>query len=224
MGTATVRDTEMKLTPLTVALSIQNSAAGFEWVQPTYREVLKGIRTRDEVDWGHPVNRNGALPSLPWQDCPTIAPGENVDEIKCNRSTCLLKCSPGFIKVGKGRTRCRFSNELGSHWGNELGKCQGCPPENPSSPDTKLDIACTTSKAGKRQCKLTCPVGNKVSGFPVRKFKILCKCPKNKGCGWFKRKREINASSLSCLAPPTTAPKTTTTKTTTTTTTVIADR
>ena len=37
------------------------------------------------------------------------------------------------------------------------------------------------TRAGKRQCQVLCPVGRKIEGFPLRKFKVNCKCPRNKG-------------------------------------------
>ena len=133
----------------------------------------------------------------------------------------MLKCQPGFVKVGAGRTRCRFTEARGFHWGKPLGQCQGCPAEDPTSNDRDLSVACKLTKSKKRQCLLQCPVwytmlvDTKVSynftsvfdvkpspkprtspncvkvnslidgsgGRPLRKFKIVCKCPRNKGAG-----------------------------------------
>ena len=48
---------------------------------------------------GYPIRIDTRLQSRAWNDCPPLEKGPNVKEIKCNNSTCVMKCMPGFVKV-----------------------------------------------------------------------------------------------------------------------------
>ena len=48
---------------------------------------------------GYPIRIDTRLQSRAWDDCPPLEKGPNVKEIKCNNSTCVMKCMPGFVKV-----------------------------------------------------------------------------------------------------------------------------
>ena len=54
---------------------------------------------------GYPIRIDTRLQSRAWDDCPPLEKGQNVKEIKCNNSTCVMKCMPGFVKVS-------FSQEI----------------------------------------------------------------------------------------------------------------
>ena len=48
---------------------------------------------------GYPIRIDTRLQSRAWDDCPPLEKGPNVKEIKCNKSSCVMKCMPGFVKV-----------------------------------------------------------------------------------------------------------------------------
>ena len=95
-------------------------AEDVSWSKESYSSILKRLRQRETFDWGHPIVKSGALQSRAFSDCPDLEKGENVAEIICNKSTCMLKCEKGFIKVGRARTRCRFNKQNGIfQWGHQ---------------------------------------------------------------------------------------------------------
>ena len=68
---------------------------------------------------GHPIDITRAFQSRAAEDCPPLEKGANVKDIICNGATCVLKCESGFLKVGRGRTRCRFHKQKGFFWGGK---------------------------------------------------------------------------------------------------------
>ena len=97
---------------------------------------------RDSFDWGAPIKGNARK----WDDCPAInetaIAGQQrkhfvnksvnilnfgficlnflgLESLRCNRATCALKCQPGFLAVGRRRTKCRF-NKKTKQWLEKL--------------------------------------------------------------------------------------------------------
>ena len=76
-------------------------------------------------DWGHPIDKF----SHNWELCPAIDTAliPNLDRLKCQKSTCALRCLGGFLPVGRRRVKCRFDKNSGTYrWKRELGSCLGC--------------------------------------------------------------------------------------------------
>merc|ERR1711937_649549 len=91
-------------------LSVALFAAAAAWDQPAWKDVQAALNDeggRADFDWGHPIDDS----SKKWYHCPTINQTTiaNLDSIKCKKSTCALKCLPGFLPLGHRRAKCKYS-------------------------------------------------------------------------------------------------------------------
>merc|ERR1712154_237298 len=169
---------------------------------------------RSDVEWGAPV---GVGNSRKWDDCPLIdensIDGLHDDGLRCRGATCALKCQPGFLAVGRRRTKCRWNRRKKEwFWKNTLGSCRSCAVQDPESTDPLMTTEChTNAKNNRRWCKLSCPADHTAANSKKSFVKIACKCPRaaNRDCAWYVKRRLSNYEGYTCNAPVTPPPATT---------------
>merc|ERR1712136_642508 len=190
-------------------LSVALFAAAAAWDQPAWKDVQAALNDeggRADFDWGHPIDDS----SKKWYHCPTINETAivNLDSIKCKKSTCALKCLPGFLPLGHRRAKCKYSKTLGTYrWKKEIGTCRGCDVTEPQADSADVTTTCVVnSKTNRRVCSFVCPEGFVIE-HPSRPFKgrgtrLNCKCPRkdpDRACSWYKKRP---TSELATLTSP----------------------
>lgn len=147
------------------------------WTQPSMKEVNRMINERSAEQWGRPVDTTRKLQSRLWSDCSPPDIPENALAPKCQRSSCMLKCAPGFVPVGRKRIACR-KRGADFLWMKSFGECKSCADKNPTANSADVKATCKTNALGRKSCIMACPPGRPLVQFGLPRIKITCKCPK----------------------------------------------
>ena len=87
------------LLPLTVHFRVHPFLKCWRNIHEIHSMNIHSIDQWETQIKGYPIRIDTRLQSRAWDDCPPLEKGPNVKEIKCNKSSCVMKCMPGFVKV-----------------------------------------------------------------------------------------------------------------------------